>query len=673
MRGRRVPASAVFWLAAAWLFFESLILGPFSYIEIHDAGDDSIPRCLTLASDRFSPRSGLWLPWMACGTDRLSQSMSLTLLSTLVFLALPGWLAYPFLLVGQFFCCAYFTYRLARDRLDAGEDGAILGGLAAGFLTDGTLGYQSAFTLLPFMIWALEKASEKPGASAWGLAFILGLLSGACSSVASSLPFCLAAGALWFAFARSLRSLRFWGLFLLFCCASTLPHLQTAWALMLNAGSSHRAAWTPVGSAPDRLGRILESALGLGLPLAVGLAGFAFKKGRDARLWILLGCVLALVAGAEALEALKAHAHGSLGFLRGYNAGRLSKCATVFAALFAARGFDFLPARRWVFFAAAGVLFAASVKAKAARIPDWIFQGGYTANYASPVLRELGARREEPFRVATFTHALHPAYANLYGLESVDGYPNLYPRAYQSFWAKVIEPMAAHAPGFRENRAEWGNRIYLFFDDAERFPEGIPFSRFYRLNLLSLANAKYLISRVPLLDPALEPIHVPPPWPGSDRRARLGLRLRENFSGKTHLYVYENKSVLPRAFLAGGARFFPDERRLLEELAAAEGRKIRDAVFLDQAFRGAVGLGPFSTGKASIEQYRSDGLAVRVETDGPALLVVTNNFSPYWTCSAEGAARAIMPAYGVFWALRLEAGDKKVACRYAPPYRAFWN
>ncbi|MBI4678147.1 MAG: hypothetical protein HY748_11245 [Elusimicrobia bacterium] len=665
------PRAALFLaLASLWLCLEYFILGPFSYVQTLETGDSYIPRHLAVASGSFVPRTSLWLPWLACGTDRLSIDFSFFHASSLLFGLLPGWLAYQAVIVLQIFLCAYFTYRLARDRLGIGELPAVFAGIAAGFFIDSPVIYQSGFSLLPLMLWSLEKIHERRGGAAWGLALGLGLLNASCSSIVYSLPFTLVAGAVWFSVVRRSASPRFWALFLVFCLVSTLPHLRSAWAAALNSDFSHRVSWAsqalPVSGWMDLAGSLLRQH---GPLLALAAAGLAFGRRDDRVLWGLLAGLLANVACALGLDGLRASFAGHLGFLKGFQFARLHMLSTLFAVLCAARGLDLLSARGRVFRAAMLVLACLSLPGKATRLAEWYFQGGYTANYGSPVLKELASRREEPFRVASFTHGLHPGYANAYGLETVDGYVGIYPKAYQRYWSKVIEPLTAQDRRFDEYFNAWGNRIYLFFESVDMFREGIEFSRYYRLPLLSLANARYVISRHPLLDKDLVPVAPVPPWPWNDRKERVLLRLKENFTGKTHLFVYENKTALPRAFLVGQARFFPEGEDLMKALSSADGRTLRDTVFLDDRFLGAVGRGPFSRGAVSFVEYRADRITLRLAAAGPALLVVSNNYSPFWTCEVDGASKTIMPADGAFWAVRVEAPAGQVVFRYSPPYR----
>ncbi len=678
MIGKLRPG-AIFLLASLWLGLEYWALGPSSYFDIHDTGDYTP---MTLEIGGPSRLTGFWLPWTVCGTDRISNNLTPLSLSGILFRALPSWLAYQVMILGQFFICSYFSYRLARDRLGLDELSALFAGLATlGCLeawpsseTVFSPGYQGGWALLPFMLWALEGAADSQARATGPKVLGLALLYGVCSSAALSLPYCLMIAALWFSLVRKNFSPRLWGLFLVFCAVSSAMQLRTLWALALNAGFSQRAnrpprvtSWATVQS--EILANLFTDSPTL--PVALGLAGLVFGGRGDGILWRLLGSFFICAAGGELAEYLKARHLESAGILRGFGLGRVSMICPFLASFAAARSLAFLPKARWVFGVGVLALFAQSLPLKLRNISDWYFMGGYSAMYGSPVLQDLASRRDEPFRVATFTHGLVPAAANAYGLETVDGNLNLYQATYHRFWAKIIEPLISQDGYYRAFFLDRGNSASLFMRNAEPFIAGLPFSRFYRLNLLSLANAKYLVSRIPLIHEDLKEIHAPTPWPGTDFWARVRLRLRENFSGKSHLYVYENRTALPRAFLAAGVRFFPGEGEMLEAAARADPRTLRDTAFLDKRFSERVGGGPFARGKTSFWAYYPDRLELTVDAGGPALMVVTNSHSPFWRCAVDGAAAEIMPAFGAFWGVRLPAGARRVVFRYEPPYRIF--
>jgi hypothetical protein len=261
---------------------------------------------------------------------------------------------------------------------------------------------------------------------------------------------------------------------------------------------------------------------------------------------------------------------------------------------------------------------------------------------------------------------VHPAFANAYGLEAVDGYVNMYPKRYQRFWSKVIEPLT------RDNEILdwyfncWGNRVYLFIDE----PGALVFGENYRLELLSLANTKYIISTRRLEKDGLPLVRVDPgtaPLPAADS---FRVRWRDNFRGRNSVYVYENQACFPRFFLVKGVRVFENAKGLFDALGRASAEELRDTVFLEKRFARAVetdGLG-FSHSVVRLGSYSPDLIELSVRTDGPAVLIASNTYSRFWKCRVNGRPVEILPAYGTFWGVRVDAGESAVTFRYAPPY-----
>jgi hypothetical protein len=72
---------------------------------------------------------------------------------------------------------------------------------------------------------------------------------------------------------------------------------------------------------------------------------------------------------------------------------------------------------------------------------------------------------------------------------------------------------------------------------------------------------------------------------------------------------------------------------------------------------------------AQIEKYSPDRIQVSLKNGGGrAFLVVANSFSKFWKCKVDGIEREILPAYGCFWAVPLNGGERKVEFEYDPPY-----
>lgn len=114
---------------------------------------------------------------------------------------------------------------------------------------------------------------------------------------------------------------------------------------------------------------------------------------------------------------------------------------------------------------------------------------------------------KDEFRVATaFPWERPPAHVWAYGLQSVDGYLNMYSKQYHQLWEHILQDYFTHQPNdlsyFRTN----GNRIYLFEKDLATKGK---FEQFYSLEGLGLLNVKYIISKIPLRSDHLKLVNTP--------------------------------------------------------------------------------------------------------------------------------------------------------------------
>lgn len=149
------------------------------------------------------------------------------------------------------------------------------------------------------------------------------------------------------------------------------------------------------------------------------------------------------------------------------------------------------------------------------------------ANYE---VRAVDNLREQPglFRVASVL-PLQPAYAYAQGLETADGWANVYPAVYRDLWLRVLAPLFSELPfnrqvfGVDSGRGE-DNFIFLGTDlvspgigllpgedvlDALR--NGFDVNRRYNLNLLRLLNVHYLLSEYPLRGAGIRLVHAADP------------------------------------------------------------------------------------------------------------------------------------------------------------------
>jgi len=319
---------------------------------------------------------------------------------------------------------------------------------------------------------------------------------------------------------------------------------------------------------------------------------------------------------------------------------------------------------------AACVLFSFSVSLKIDHYRARDQGENYAMLYENDQLQSLASGESaEPFRVATVpfyskSYQLFPSQANAYGLESVDGYVWWYPLRYKQYWGEVIKPVLSiyqddpHYYSTYKKFYSWGHHVYLFsppYEELLKLDE-IPFTNYYNLNLLALANTKYIISHVPLSD------------------ANLILLPSHNDFENSDIYIYENKICLPRSFVCGNVTIYDNEDDLLKAMSADEIETLRESAYITKEFAQDINAERLNItqSEVKIEAYSPDRIVLSTKTDGRGILVIINNYSPYWSCSVNGIEKNIIPVYHTFMGVMIEEGINRIEIEYDPPYWTFW-
>ena len=304
----------------------------------------------------------------------------------------------------------------------------------------------------------------------------------------------------------------------------------------------------------------------------------------------------------------------------------------------------------------------------------WTWRGLYGGADVAALADRAAKAPTAPFRCATpgAFHEYHPLYLLVNGLETADGYAVIYPDRYRRYWAQVLLPLLRSEPESANYFTSWGSRAYLFHSmrpAAEALP-ALPFAQWYDLDLLSLANVRFLVSRKPLDDPRLQ--LMPPAWDEAARAAwadrPLVDRLRDYAAGRNpgpRQYVYENPAALPRFFLAEGTRIIDG----YDPLGDASIADLSASVFLlrsDAAGLADAPPGDTPPGELTVSQYALEQSALRVSATRPCWLVNTSLWYPGARCAINGVDTPVLPAYGAFQAVRLAAGDHRVIWRPGP-------
>jgi len=160
--------------------------------------------------------------------------------------------------------------------------------------------------------------------------------------------------------------------------------------------------------------------------------------------------------------------------------------------------------------------------------------------------------------------------------------------------------------------------------------------------LLDLLNVRFVLTRVE----------------AGDFSAFLERRL----TSSTGLVVWENPSVLPRAWLSGQA--LPTDRETALERICSDTFDPRRELYLTGTLPAA---DPSATGTATAAWDGPNRVRVEVRASAPAYLVVAVSADPGWQATLDGHAVPLALADGIYPALWVPAGEHRVVLTYRPP------
>lgn len=159
--------------------------------------------------------------------------------------------------------------------------------------------------------------------------------------------------------------------------------------------------------------------------------------------------------------------------------------------------------------------------------------------------------------------------------------------------------------------------------------------------LINLLNIKYIVTGDSL------------------RGAWAALRLDEGVK------VYENKTVMPRAFMVPQARVLPTPQDVLTAMTDPDFRPAEAVLLEDPPALSLTSSASTDTSVVQIRQYDPGYIAIDITTDG-GFLVLTDTWYPGWKAYADGSERAILRADYLFRAIPVEPGRHRVEFRYEP-------
>lgn len=702
---RRIFLSLLLW--SVWLVAEYWIFGPFSYVRIHDTANTWLPVIMSY-NDCWSDMWRSSLTGWLCTIDRLSNFGWWSGLY-LPFVFLPPWQAQGLLMVLQRMMGAYFTYLLIRRFLGGSRVIAMAAGCVYSLLhTD--LGEVSIMHGLnepgvPLLLWFFWRLPLNRSLRACGTAALLGAVIGWGMSFIIGIPFIVSV--LWVALQAGREDLSgvrdrlvltvAMGVFVL---VAVLPRIPELWAVALVAPGSHRVLFAGVGPInwtaffSKQIRHVLDW-----WPFFCGILLWMWTARRHRKSdWVIAVLLLFGVVAAPWMDPLRNVFASWMGCIRGVDFTRFKIMAPMALTLALFSGLA-----RWSewgvrltdshgrlrlqgplsAFIAVMFFLAALGWSVGDKCHHWFLQRYEGYNWRSLFhnsdLAEIVAKaRSEGARFATAGahQSLHPGYLLAYGAEMADGHSPIYGIRYYRFWSEVIRPLLDRDPEVRGFH-QWGEYVYLHH---ARSGEGfsvreIPFREWYDLDLLSLAGVGYIVADKRIADERLQLLPMPiyehrlADWGTRPLVGKIRGYLRGDNPGH-RLYVYRNPAALPRGFLVPSIRKFPDQAALWHALGQARLEDLVLAVYVSEADfpgEGTVGGGPVD-GHVTVLEGRRDFKRFVVSTERPAVLVISDQFYPWWRWRVNGKETKAFPAYGVFQGVVVPAGQSTVEGSYQPPY-----
>jgi hypothetical protein len=229
------------------------------------------------------------------------------------------------------------------------------------------------------------------------------------------------------------------------------------------------------------------------------------------------------------------------------------------------------------------------------------------------------------------------------GVQSVGGYHAAKPRRYQDLMEATNLQNGLVQTYFRQ--VNQGGRAAL-----QPLPlEAIPMEqRRAHQRAADMLNAKYIVSHYPLPEPS---------WV-----------LRQTLSAEqAPLFVYENTTALPRAYLAGKFEVIKNDLDALTRLRSGEFDP-HQTVLLAEAPQTAPAAD--TSAHAELLKYSFHEIIVETQSAAPQILVLSDNYYPIcWQAFVDGRPAKTLLANYAFRGVEVPPGKHRVEWRYAS--RAF--
>jgi hypothetical protein len=271
----------------------------------------------------------------------------------------------------------------------------------------------------------------------------------------------------------------------------------------------------------------------------------------------------------------------------------------------------------------------------------------------NPRTIEFMKRDGRPFRVFPvpgYDFLDQPGY-HLYGK------PN---RPEQSF-ASVDYPTITSVTGFHDLPLRRYDRILREISPVSNLFE----AKYYQRQQIPYTEQALVDAVHPLLD------LVNARYLASPKQLKLELAGITEVYAAENLRVYENPSALPWFYLVSSCQVIQGEEALVEALKGGQVDLRQNALLEEEPPAGLDASTGAGDGSDSVEQLEYNLPAGRIllqsRASGPRLLVVSENYHPYWGARVDGQDAKVFRANYLWQAVYVPAGEHQVELLYTSP------
>lgn len=656
-----------------FLIIEYIIFGKYSFIQIHDFSDDIFPRYIALWNDFIQNGFQYWSLDIGPGMNRLSNLVYYDNLLSLLIAIFPAWLGYQIYILSTTYLGAIGYYKLSTIYFSKTKSLAaiiaifiplVLAQINSTGLSCGIQIYPLVLYLIYWINFRIENIVLK---------LILLILVNYLASIAMSftlgfvylMPFML----LWFITVDQIKRSTVILTILAFCVVCAI-HYANILSLLNDALESHRAEFSQIASNEGR------SYFFYQIPLVLVSVFFIIQKRiLDARLLTIFAVFLLITIGDNVLNYLYDFLFGQTP-LRSLKISRLGFFSTSFLGFFVLSIADRLNIKQKQFLAIILCLnfFFIAIQLKLHNAEMWVREGNYVANFETKSLNNLRSSDKSLYRVATIYGVTHPNMLSSYGFESADGYSPMYPLRYKHYWTNIIYPMLEQNNDMKRYFLDWGSRFYLFVGEPEKRNNGDRYARyslikpreFFNLNLLSIANVKYIISHIPINDDRLEIVSTGVDMSTLNFSDKIKLRLKENLQGRLSIFIYKNLDFIERFRTVGQIKYFSSDKKILAYAYDAPMDELKNTVFMLDTEKEKLSQYNFGHAKTTITvaTYSPSKIDFLVKSSGDTMVIISQYLDSNWKCMSNGRRLEIFNAYATFAAIAIKQGINPISCQY---------